>query len=55
MAHVLTLTPAAYSDIQKGFRYYNSQQKGLGRRFESAVKDAFEKIKKMPLAASGFR
>ncbi len=44
--------PAAYSDIRKGYDYYNNQQKGLGKRFESVIKDTLAKIQKMPFSAS---
>lgn len=52
MKYRLKLTPAAYSDIRKGFDYYNSQQKGLGQRFASVIKDTLANIKKMPFSAS---
>ena len=45
----LLINPQAYDDIQKAIDYYNDQQKGLGKRFHSKVKDAFEVIKKNPM------
>ena len=48
----IKLTAAARQDIQEGAKYYNRQQAGLGRKFETRVKKAFQKIGKMPQAAS---
>jgi plasmid stabilization system protein ParE len=52
MKYVLKITPVAFSDIKNGVDYYNSQQKGLGKRFYSAIADILTRIKKMPLSAS---
>lgn len=52
MRYVLIASDRAFSDIEKGVEYYNTQQKGLGKRFASVIKDALANIKKMPMAAS---
>jgi toxin ParE1/3/4 len=48
MAFKLKLEPLAKFDIQQEINYYNSKQKGLGKRFHSEVKAAFTAIKKNP-------
>lgn len=48
----LRLTPSAIQDIQDGVAYYNTKQKGLGKRFANTVHDTFIKIQEMPQAAS---
>lgn len=48
MAFKLKLEPLARLDIQQEINYYNSKQKGLGKRFHSEVKAAFTAIKKNP-------
>jgi toxin ParE1/3/4 len=48
MAFKLKLEPLAKWDIQQEINYYNSKQKGLGKRFYSDVKAAFTAIKKNP-------
>ena len=52
MKYVLITSNEALSDIEKGADYYNEQQKGLGKRFASVVKNTLANIRKMPLAAS---
>jgi len=47
-AHRLFISPQAREDIQQAIDYYNSQQKGLGKRFHSEVKRTFSSIKKTP-------
>ncbi len=48
MAFKLRLEPLAKFDIQQEIHYYNSKQKGLGKRFHDDVKVAFSAIKKNP-------
>ena len=48
MEFKLTLEPLVKLDIQQEINYYNSKQKGLGKRFHSEVKRAFVAIKKNP-------
>lgn len=48
MAFKLKLEPLAKFDIQQEINYYNSKQKGLGKRFYDEVKAAFAVIKKNP-------
>ncbi len=52
MKYSLKLTPVALSDLQIGVDYYNSQQKGLGKRFAKVIDETLDGIKKMPLSAS---
>ena len=52
MKFVLITSNEAMADIDKGANYYNSQEKGLCKRFALVVKDAFIRIRKMPYAAS---
>jgi len=52
MVHTLKITPAAFSDIQNGIDYYQSQQKGLGDRFASSVQITLNKIASLPHSAS---
>ncbi len=42
----------ALQDIEKGAAYYQTQQNGLGKRFEKQVHATFKKIQKFPFAAS---
>lgn len=48
----IKLTASARQDLQDGARYYNRQQPGLGRKFETRLKKSFQKISRMPQAAS---
>lgn len=48
----LKITPTALLDLQDGIIYYDTQQKGLGRKFESSVNTTLKKIKEYPYAAS---
>jgi len=52
MQYSLKITPKARDDMQRSIDYYNDQQKGLGKRFASVIKETMASIKKMPLAAS---
>ncbi|MFA6150413.1 MAG: type II toxin-antitoxin system RelE/ParE family toxin [Chitinophagaceae bacterium] len=48
----LKISPLALKDMQEAAKYYNRQQKGLGRRFETAIRQTFARIQEMPHAAS---
>jgi mRNA-degrading endonuclease RelE of RelBE toxin-antitoxin system len=39
---------SAFQDIQDSIDYYNRQQSGLGKKFHSFIKDAFEVLKFSP-------
>lgn len=45
MAFKLFIEPLAKVDIQSQINYYNSKQKGLGKRFHNEVKTRFSSIK----------
>lgn len=49
MAYKLTIRPEVYDDIQSGIDWYNSKQKGLGRRFFEAVQKQYNVLKKNPV------
>jgi toxin ParE1/3/4 len=44
----LIISPQAIDDIQQVIDYYNTCQKGLGKRFHSEVKKTFSSIQKTP-------
>ena len=48
MAFRLKIEPLAKFDIQTEINYYNSKQKGLGKRFHNEVKIYFNTIKSSP-------
>jgi len=50
--YTIKITQLAFSDIRKGFRYYNDVQAGLGARFSLVIDQTLERIRKMPFAAS---
>ena len=52
MNHQIKLTPTALNDLQNAIYYYNNQQKGLGKRFDTAIKRMLTQIKKFPTAGS---
>jgi len=52
MARKIKIYSLALRDIENGITYYQLQQKGLGKRFESQVHASFKKIQKSPFAAS---
>ncbi len=52
MTRKIQVYSLALRDIENGAAYYQSQQKGLGKRFENEVHDTFKKIQKSPFAAS---
>lgn len=41
----IIIEDSASQDIQDSIDYYNRQQPGLGRKFHSFIKDAFEVFK----------
>ena len=44
----LKIQSAAFEDIQEGVNYYNSKQKGLGKRFFQEIRSSFVTLKKNP-------
>lgn len=48
----LKISHSALADIEDGMAWYNSQQKGLGNKFEELVDATFQRIQKFPLSAS---
>ena len=38
----------AMEDIQQGIDYYNEQQKGLGKKFHTQIKNTFKELKTSP-------
>ncbi len=52
MARKIKVYSLAAGDIKSAVAYYQLQQKGLGKRFETQVHLAFKKIQKFPFAAS---
>ncbi|NCO90174.1 MAG: plasmid stabilization protein [Armatimonadetes bacterium CG2_30_66_41] len=42
--------PEARAELRAAARYYESQQKGLGRRFLAAVRDGVNRVQSFPLA-----
>ena len=48
MSYKIKIEPEAHLDIQDGISWYNSKQKGLGRRFHKEVFDYFEALKTNP-------
>lgn len=41
--------PEAKTELREAARYYQSQKKGLGRRFLTAIRDATNRIQTFPL------
>jgi len=52
MAYIIKLTPTAFNDLQKAIDYYNEQQKGLGKKFDRAVREIFAQVQKVPKSGS---
>lgn len=52
MPYQIKITPTAFNDLQKAIEYYNSEQKGLGKKFHSAVKSMFAQLIKVPASGS---
>lgn len=52
MFYKIKITPAAFNDLQKAIDYYNEQQKGLGKKFNTAIQTIFNQLKKVPASGS---
>ena len=48
MPFTILIEPRALADIQQAINYYDSQQSGLGKKFEAAVDKHFLIISKNP-------
>ncbi|OFY88671.1 MAG: hypothetical protein A3K10_16910 [Bacteroidetes bacterium RIFCSPLOWO2_12_FULL_31_6] len=48
MAFKIKIEPDARIDIQEAIDWYNKQQKGLGKKFHTAVLSHFDSLKKNP-------
>ena len=48
MAYSLVIDPNAIQDIQQAIDYYDEQQTGLGKRFESALNKRLITLEKNP-------
>ncbi|MCF8298374.1 MAG: hypothetical protein K9J13_12580 [Saprospiraceae bacterium] len=48
MNYSLKIKQEVFLDIQDGIEWYNSQQKGLGRRFHNAVIKEYDTLRKTP-------
>lgn len=49
MAYKLVIKPEVYNDIQSGVDWYNSKQKGLGKRFFEAIQKEYSILKTTPI------
>lgn len=45
MVYKLRITPTAYNDLQQAIDYYNQQQKGLGKMFNTTIQNPLFSIK----------
>jgi plasmid stabilization system protein ParE len=52
MPYKIKITPTAFNDLQKAIEFYNSEQKGLGKKFHTAVKLMFNQLVKVPASGS---
>jgi plasmid stabilization system protein ParE len=52
MPYKVKITPTAFNDLQKAIEYYNQEQKGLGKKFHTAVKLMFAQLLKVPASGS---
>lgn len=52
MPYKIKITPTAFNDLQKAIEYYNGEQKGLGKKFHTAVKTVFTQLTKVPASGS---
>jgi plasmid stabilization system protein ParE len=52
MPYKIKITPTAFNDLQKAIEYYNGEQKGLGKKFHTAVKTMFAQLIKVPASGS---
>ena len=48
MAWKIQISPEARIDIQEAINWYNSRQKGLGKRFFKEVKNSLSQLKRNP-------
>ncbi len=48
MAYSIKIETEALDDIQKGIRWYNKQQKGLGKKFHTAIKKSIDSLRENP-------
>jgi hypothetical protein len=48
MAFVTVIDPGAMQDIQQALDYYEDQEPGLGKQFESTLNDSLLKLEKNP-------
>jgi hypothetical protein len=51
MAWHIVIMPEAKLDIQEGIYWYNSKQKGLGKRFHKEAKNSIRRLSKSPFRA----
>lgn len=49
MNYQILISPLAIQDIQQAIDYYDEQQLGLGEKFESALNEYLQVLKKYPL------
>jgi len=52
MAYKIKITPTAFNDLQNSIGYYNKQQKGLGKKFNTTIQNTFTPLKKVPASGS---
>jgi len=52
MAYKIKITPSAFNDLQNSIDYYNKQQKGLGKKFNTTIQTTFTQLKKVPASGS---
>ncbi len=52
MSCSIKITPTAFKDLQKSIDYYNDQQKGLGKKFNTAIQSIFSQLRKVPASGS---
>jgi toxin ParE1/3/4 len=52
MQYKIKITPTALKDLQNAIEYYNGEQKGLGKKFNVAVKTILEQLVKVPASGS---
>jgi plasmid stabilization system protein ParE len=52
MPYKIKITPSAIIDLEKAIEYYNTEQKGLGKRFHVSIKKIFTQLVKVPASGS---
>lgn len=52
MQYKIKITPTAFNDLQKAIEYYNSEQKGLGKKFNASTKIMLAQLIKVPASDS---